>query len=592
MIRFSALLATVVVTPVWAQCHGSSGKGLSKNTFAGSANVSFAVIHQLTLLFNVTPAEDSTPGNVYRCDAGTSGTTADWYITMNRAETIMPTHSEQDEYGGPLATCAVFHAGAAATSNAQPRRNDAPMAEDEPLYVTLPSTLGDDCLFAEVGTSLRSSDAPAYTANAHTPGTCCNTCAADPNCAYAVYSPPGSTIGGDTFAPVVGGGKFDGPQPGECFGMHVTSVPGHSTVPGLSVEEVEQIFTSKFAASLASNATYFDPFLDFSTAMFTADLDGHLRRLDATETPYLAAVWPYGSNDTSGTGYSVFVQIGGSQLIVELVATASETLSAPESSTPVVALEQRMTASRLEAFAATPPDGLRLALASVNRAASTNEMLSEIRTFYTEGVGASVTAATTTALPTARGTAAVAALATKECYLWPGAGSDVCFTVRPEITSTSTNTTSGGTSSFGVADMETMLSSVHNAWLNGAPSCAMDRWVDNHYAVDLDGDFQALLDFVVENGLPYTCGSDPFAVGSTTSVGAHYVFDPTGWGIQLDIPFSTTLPGCEDAAALGVSGSKRGRRRLLNGDDADDDWIPSENGWCDGGTCVASKNWP
>jgi hypothetical protein len=30
--------------------------------------------------------------------------------------------------------------------------------------------------------------------------------------------------------------------------------------------------------------------------------------------------------------------------------------------------------------------------------------------------------------------------------------------------------------------------------------------------------------------------------------GVHYVVDPTGWGVQLDVPMETarTMPGCEN----------------------------------------------
>jgi hypothetical protein len=349
------------------------------------------------------------------------------------------------------------------------------------------------------------------------------------------------------------------------------------------VEEVEQIFTEKFTASVGSSAV--DPFLDFSTAMFTSDLDAHLGRLEASGTPYLAAAWPYAkplpnsrsspnataSSFSSMTGFSVFVQVGGSQLIVELVATASSQLEASVGT--LVELEQRVTDDRLAAFAATPPDGLRLALASVNRAASSHELITgAIHSFYTKGVGATVTASSTTT----ENNGESASYVSKECYLWPQAGSDVCFTARPGVNE-------GSSSYFSVADMEAMLASVHSHWLTDAPACSMDRWVDNHYAVDLGGDFQGLLDYVLAAGMPFTCGSSPY--GPTP--GAHYVFDPTGWGIQLDVPFSTTMPGCEELTinATVAAHATRPHRLAPNGDDTDDDWVPSELAWCEGGTC-------
>ncbi len=78
-------------------------------------------------------------------------------------------------------------------------------------------------------------------------------CVADGHCLAAVFRPPGgnSTAGygsvsyGNSGGAGAGAGvsagvdRLVGPQPGECFGLHVTSVPGHSDEGGgLSVNEV------------------------------------------------------------------------------------------------------------------------------------------------------------------------------------------------------------------------------------------------------------------------------------------------------------------------------------------------------------------
>ena len=63
----------------------------------------------------------------------------------------------------------------------------------------------------------------------------------------------------------------------------------------------------------------------------------------------------------------------------------------------------------------------------------------------------------------------------KKCYLWPGATVDVCFTNRDDDATTG---------SFKVGDFEDMLHTVHNNLIVGYPLCGMDKWEDNHYAID------------------------------------------------------------------------------------------------------------
>merc|ERR1712136_383269 len=99
-------------------------------------------------------------------------------------------------------------------------------------------------------------------------------------------------------------------------------------------------------------------------------------------------------------------------------------------------------------------------------------------------------------------------MGTRLCFLWSGAKGDVCFTNRAD------ESTAG---SFKPKDFETMLHTVHSTLLTN-PNCAMDRWVDNHYAMDLrQGNCDGLMNYVV---------------------------DPSGWGIQLDMRTSVSVPGC------------------------------------------------
>jgi hypothetical protein len=144
----------------------------------------------------------------------------------------------------------------------------------------------------------------------------------------------------------------------------------------------------------------------------------------------------------------------------------------------------------------------------VNRAASSTAM-SQLEDFYVGGMGT-----TKTHDATENG-------ATKKCFLWPGATVNICFTNRDD-SETST--------SFKVSDLEDMLNSAHQTILDSHPWCPMDRWFDNHYAIDSHSvDNSKILSYVNSKKPFHICGSSPMG-GSGMSA----IFDPTGLGIQLD----------------------------------------------------------
>ena len=90
-----------------------------------------------------------------------------------------------------------------------------------------------------------------------------------------------------------------------------------------------------------------------------------------------------------------------------------------------------------------------------------------------------------------------------------------------------------------------MLKSVANATL-ASPACGINRWADNHYAVSLNMSFDAthfnyIASYLAQNpSVKYMCSN----VSSCSHGVLHYVFDPTGWGIQLEPMANVSLPGC------------------------------------------------
>jgi len=209
----------------------------------------------------MVPAQDSSAGNVQRCSAGASGfygkaSGGDWLLTMERGETVAE--------GVATGTCAMH---AAAELDGDVGSSSAP-TDTETLLVR-PQRPGDDCAYftpasttpdARRGAVEKKESAPFAlgaamgTTAAHGTDTCCKACAADPRCAAARYLPPtAAALAFEAAAAAWGAGGAPrpanhpgpGPQPGECFGLHVTSIPGHATSPGLQVQEVEAAFTAK-----------------------------------------------------------------------------------------------------------------------------------------------------------------------------------------------------------------------------------------------------------------------------------------------------------------------------------------------------------
>merc|ERR1712137_81158 len=237
-------------------------------------------------------------------------------------------------------------------------------------------------------------------------------------------------------------------------------------------------------------------------------------------------------------------------MILEL--TSKKTLSASTGRAPVNLLKPRLSPNAIayidaiaEAEDELKDSGASLSPISVNRAVS-SATLAKLDDFYVNGMGAKKVSD-----HSANGVS-------RKCYLWSGATVDVCFTSRAD------SATKGD---FKVADFENMLNTVHKNIIVGHPYCQVDKWEDNHYAIDsFSASTSSIISYINANNVPHVCESGS---GGSGMSGLHYIFDPTGWGIQADLSFSSQPNDCtsEDSADIF---------RRLQG---------SYNPACESGTC-------
>merc|ERR1711934_128089 len=307
--------------------------------------------------------------------------------------------------------------------------------------------------------------------------------------------------------------QANGPA-GNGFGMHLVNVSNHVTTGGMSVAEVE----SQFVDKLSDMATRFDSFMDYNSFFYTTALETYAATFKSDGVPTYTTTWSYQGK----TWTSVFVHVPGTQHVIELCQDVS--LSTVDATTPHHAIPraspraiEMIQKSNVEAGSAI------ISPLAVNRAVST-ATLAKLDDFYVTGMG------------TTKSESTAANDVTKVCYLWPGASVDVCFYNRADTE------TKG---EWKVGDFESMLNTVHNNIIVGPPLCGTDKWLDNHYAIDSrSADGAKIVSYVEANNIPHKCET-----GFSGSVAIHYIIDPTGWGIQTDLQYSTAPADCSAAAA-------------------------------------------
>jgi len=299
------------------------------------------------------------------------------------------------------------------------------------------------------------------------------------------------------------------------FGLHHVNVSNHLTTGGLSTAEVETYFTTK----LADMDTRYDSFLDYNVVLSTSELSYLKKTFAADGVKTHTGTWSSGSLETSYT--SLLVHVPNTQMVIEFVQEGTFPVADGESAP--TQMEQRVSDRALASIDATSTVFAALA---VNRAAS-EYAISKIEDFYT-GMGATVSLSST-------GLGATGTTTTKKCILWPGATTEVCYTNRADTE------TKGD---WKVCNFEDSLNTVHNNLMLDNPMCGQDKWEDNHYAIDSRTVSTSKIASYIDSAKPYHYCE---ATGSSTSL--HYVWDPTGWGIQLDISPGSAPSDCSSRRA-------------------------------------------
>merc|ERR1712196_228650 len=99
--------------------------------------------------------------------------------------------------------------------------------------------------------------------------------------------------------------------------------------------------------------------------------------------------------------------------------------------------------------------------------------------------------------------------------------------------------------------MEDMLNTVHKNVLTKSPLCGNDKWFDNHYAIDsMTADTSTIVPYIEANNILHHCD---------TSTSLASIYDPTGWGIQLDMHFTSAPSDCSSSSNVTNATSVEGR---------------------------------
>ena len=300
------------------------------------------------------------------------------------------------------------------------------------------------------------------------------------------------------------------------FGMHLVNLTNRETTGGNTVSEIEQIFADKLG-----DLSSYDAFMDYSIGLYTTDLDQYITALDKDSIKYLTSTWV--NSDSGADWTSILLLVPGTHMVVELYGEdSSYGLQRKLANTTHNEVRLGSTqAAFIKAHVGASTSSDLLYATRVSRGASD---LDAIDSFYLDVMGASLDIDSTTDDYE------------RHCFKYTTSSTvDVCFTKRDD---------SATSSDFAIADMEAQMNGVH-ANLLQKNTCGTDKWLDNHHAFDAhtsNADIVTYLDSKAGSDTYYYC--EP----SGTSYALHYIIDPTGWGIQLDMQASSQPTGCTESA--------------------------------------------
>jgi len=470
---YALLSATVAQGP---------GNGIAKTTYAASNP--FPGLAFNLKYFPTTAAIDSCSGNY--CASGSFS--PDGEKAQGRAQLVNSASLYTER------NCALYTSASGSTS------------DSVTTSMTAPTSLGSDCSY--VSSSKYSSASLMHVVFAPTADTCCKACAATDGCAKATFWSGSDSLSGhwDTTQPA---GRRLQPEPymGEGFGLHLVDVKSSSTSGGIDAATLESHFASR-----TGDFSKYDAFMDFSVQLFTPELSYYAKLFAKDGVKTLSASWsPTGSSDT---WYSLFLLVPKSQMIIELVGN-----EAPGTNAIAATLEPRVSPRNVALYKDTSADAVHMLYATSVSRATTN--MTAVHKFYTDVLQATLV------------DSADVSGASRRCYKWGTAKSDVCFVQR----------TDSSNYPFTVKAMEQMLWGVHAK--NLVEPTDGDKYNDNHFAADL----QISGDYIVT----YMDAHNPYPLSTSSWWGyacdQSYLIDPTGWTIQTDLSFTSSYPGCTESKA-------------------------------------------
>lgn len=327
---------------------------------------------------------------------------------------------------------------------------------------------------------------------------CCNACVATDGCVAATF---------ETSSKDHSGGQ--GPQSWEGFGIHQPDVSGRQTTGGLTINELETKYEGRFGDFSA-----FDSFMDYSVTFYTSDLQTYLDAFKADGVSHFLGQW----SDGSDTWYSMIFRVPGGTYVIEL---ASKTKPSGVASLPT--MEQRMAPARISEFKNKVSSAAPVMLiASINRATSDVDQIDNV---YTNMFKMSTTHTITGDV-------------SRKCYDG-GRGFDVCFTNR--------KSDSAKDATFSVKDHEDNMWGVHAGTMYDNPEVSDKYTHHGGYTVPNSG---------ITYLKSYFSSHDVFPITKDTWIAygcfQSYVFDPTGFSIQVGGPRGSLWPNCNSNEAVAV----------------------------------------